>query len=191
MAIDVLERTYSVEEYLELEKHTEVRHEYYYGKLIPMPGEKKKANIIANNILVKWRDVLLKQGYDLFSHDVKTAVDPRHIYRYPDLVAAPFSDDADEYLVFSPVFIVEVASEDSWPKDRSRKLKEYFSMPSVSHYVLVFQEEMYVELHARDGKKLAFQIFTDSNDLVEIAPLGLGISLAEIYAFVQLEAPKS
>ena len=33
MIADVLERTYSVEEYLELEKKSDIKHEFYYGKL--------------------------------------------------------------------------------------------------------------------------------------------------------------
>ena len=45
----VAEKLYTVEAYFELEKHSEVRHEYYYGKLIEMPGESKIANNIANN----------------------------------------------------------------------------------------------------------------------------------------------
>ncbi len=35
----VTEKRYTVEEWLEFEKTAEVRHEYYFGKLIPMPGE--------------------------------------------------------------------------------------------------------------------------------------------------------
>ena len=35
------EKRYTVAEYFELEKHSTIRHEYYYGKLIAMPGESK------------------------------------------------------------------------------------------------------------------------------------------------------
>jgi Uma2 family endonuclease len=41
------ERLLTVDEYLEFEKNSEVRHEYYFGKLIDMPGESKNANRIA------------------------------------------------------------------------------------------------------------------------------------------------
>ncbi len=50
MVAEVLERTYTVEEYLKLEKTSEVKHEYFYGKLTPMAGEKRKANRIVGNI---------------------------------------------------------------------------------------------------------------------------------------------
>lgn len=187
MIADVLERTYSVEEYLELEKKSDIKHEYYYGKLIPMAGEKRKANRIVGNIYLAWGDALLQRGFDLYSHDVKAGVDPKHLYRYPDLMVAPLNPDAgDDYIVFDPVLLVEVASEDSWSKDRSKKLKEHTGLPSVLYYMLVFQEEMYVELHRREGDKWSFEIFTEPDDIVSIPGLGVEISLAQIYNYVKL-----
>ncbi len=187
MVAEVLERTYTVEEYLKLEKTSEVKHEYFYGKLIPMAGEKRKANRIVGNIYLAWGSTLLQQGFDLFSHDVKAGIDPKHLYRYPDLMVAPLNPEAgDDYVVFDPVLLVEVASEDSWSKDRSKKLKEYTGIPSVLYYLLVFQEEMYVELHARMGDKWSFDIFTEPDDIISIPKLSVDISLAQIYNFVKL-----
>jgi len=44
------EKLYTVAEWLELEKSAELRHEFYYGNLIPMAGEAKRANILAGTI---------------------------------------------------------------------------------------------------------------------------------------------
>lgn len=38
-ALAATEKRYTVEEWLEFEKTAELRHEYYLGKLVPMPGE--------------------------------------------------------------------------------------------------------------------------------------------------------
>ena len=65
MATSLAEKTYTVEEYLELEKNSETRHEFYYGKLIEMPGESRIANQISKNILKIWDDSLEEQGYFL------------------------------------------------------------------------------------------------------------------------------
>lgn len=187
MDVDVLERTYTVEEYFDLEKKSEVKHDYYYGKLIPMAGEKRKANRIVGNLYLAWGNSLLQQGYDIYSHDVKAGITPGQLYRYPDLMVAPLNPEAgDEYVVFDPILIVEVASEDSWSKDRSKKLKEYTGIPSVQYYLLIFQEEMYAELHAREEGKWSFNILTEPADVIEISKLGLRISLGEVYHFVNL-----
>ena len=64
--INKLDKIYTVEEYFEFEKNSEVRHEFYYGKLIEMPGEAKKANRIAMNIYRKWIDSMEQQGFEIF-----------------------------------------------------------------------------------------------------------------------------
>lgn len=49
--LETAERSFTVEEWLEWEKNSDTRHEYHYGKLIPMAGEAKKANKIAKNLV--------------------------------------------------------------------------------------------------------------------------------------------
>ena len=46
----VAEKKFSVEEYFALEEKSEIRHEFYYGEIIEMPGETTIANLIAGNI---------------------------------------------------------------------------------------------------------------------------------------------
>lgn len=53
MATGLAERTYTVEEYLELEKNSETRHEFHYGKLIEIPRESRISSLISNNIIKK------------------------------------------------------------------------------------------------------------------------------------------
>ncbi len=48
--VAIEEKIYTVEEYLELEKTSEIRHEFVYGKRIPMSGESKNANEIAGHL---------------------------------------------------------------------------------------------------------------------------------------------
>ena len=184
----VSEKRYTVEEYLEQEKTAETKHEYYHGKLIPMAGEKKKANRIARNILRQIELPLLNQGFDVFFHDVKAAVKPGLVYRYPDLMAAPLSDDKDEYLVFEPILAVEVASEDSASRDRGKKLDEYTHLPSMQYYLIVYQEELLIEFYAREGENWMLQVFSQADEKIELPVFGLQLSLEEIYASVKVES---
>ncbi|MBX2890106.1 MAG: Uma2 family endonuclease [Saprospiraceae bacterium] len=139
---DIAEKLYTVEEWLELEKRADVRHEYVYGKLVPMAGEAIKANRIATNILKRLDDPLLEKGLLIYDHDVKAQVVLDGIYRYPDLVVAPVADDEHGYIVKHLVLMVEVASEDSSHRDRVKKRQEYQKIPSIWYYLVVNQEEM-------------------------------------------------
>ena len=48
-AIAQEDKIYTVEEYFEFEKNSEIRYEYHYGKLLLMPEESITANQIASN----------------------------------------------------------------------------------------------------------------------------------------------
>jgi Uma2 family endonuclease len=187
MSTAVAERLYSVKEYLELEKNSEVRHEFYYGKLITMPGESKIANRIANNILAEWRKPLLNQKQECYTHDVKAEVISSKVYRYPDLVVAPDDDDADDFIIQQPVIMVEVASEDSWKRDTLTKRKEYTALASLQYYLVVSQEEMYVELYKRKDNAWILDQFELPEDVVSLPLFNLTISLTEIYHRVKFE----
>lgn len=185
--IDVNEKIYSIEEWLEFEKHAEIRHEYVYGKLIPMAGESKRANIIAGNIRKKSDDPLFAKGFQIYDHDIKAEVVPGGIYRYPDLVVAPVVDDEHEYIVKHPVLMVEVASSDSGQRDRVKKRKEYLQIPSLWYYIVADQDEMLVELHTRSENGLWSTLyFTEPDDEVAMQRIGLSLKLSDIYDRVQL-----
>ena len=181
MATGLAERTYTVEEYLELEKNSETRHEFHYGKLIEMPRESRISSLISNNILKKWDDTLEEQGYFLYSHDIKAQIKKSGLYRYPDILVTPESDDEDDYMVKKPIIIVEVASKDSWRTDTFTKRKEYTALSSLKYYIIVSQVEMYVELYSREGNNWAFNHFELSDEILELPDFNLKLTLSEIY----------
>ncbi len=184
---ETTEKLYTVQEWLDLEKVAEVRHEYVYGKLIPMAGEAKRANRIANNILVRLNDLLQQQGLEIYSHDIKTQVIPNGIYRYPDLVVAPLADDEHDYIVKHPVLMAEVASGDSGQRDRVKKRREYLQIPTLWYYLVVDQDEMLAELHQRhENGQWEMQYFTEPHDEIALPRFGLTIRLSDIYARVKL-----
>jgi len=184
---EIAERLYTVEEWLELEKRADVRHEYVYGKLIPMAGEAKKANRIATNILKKLDDPLLEKGLLVYNHDVKAQVVPNGIYRYPDLVAAPVADDEHDYIVKHPVLMVEVASESSGNRDRVKKRQEYQKIPSLWYYLVVDQDEMLVELQSRNNEgKWETSYFTELDEEIPLERFDLTLKLADVYERIKL-----
>lgn len=185
--MEVHERKFTVEEWLTLEKESEIRHEYYYGKLIPMAGESKTANLIAGNFKRNSEVRLFEKGYMIYDHDVKTEISKSNIYRYPDLVVAPVVDDEDDYIVKHPVFMAEVASQNSKHRDRVRKRREYFRIPSMWYYLIILQDEMMAELHAkREDGTWETQYFTEPSDVIELPRFDLKVVLSDVYWRVKL-----
>ncbi|MCB0520062.1 MAG: Uma2 family endonuclease, partial [Saprospiraceae bacterium] len=187
MAVEspILEKTYTVEEYFELEKHSEIRHEYYYGKLLLKSGGSKKENRIAGNCEFQLRLQLRKKGLDFFRHDVRMLVREQKIYRYPDFVIAPVVDDSDSHLIKQSVLVIEVSSDNSDHTDRVTKRNEYLNLPTLQYYLIISQSERLINMYSRDEKGWRFDSFSKEEEVIEFTSLGAKLSLSDIYDEVE------
>ncbi len=183
----IAEKKYSVEEYLALEKTAEVRHEFVHGKIIPMPGESILANLIALNLAFLLRQALKGKGFTVVAHDVQLIVDVDHIYRYPDVAVAATAALTQPHAITQPILIAEVFSKNSAHTDRGEKLLEYTQIPSLQHYLLVSQSECLVEIYSRRDTEWGFSFYKNLSDTIELAALGMDITLQDLYEEVVFE----
>jgi Uma2 family endonuclease len=175
------EKRYTVAEYFELEKHSNIRHEYYYGKLIAMPGESKNANEIAQNCAYAFRIELRKRGFRIFIQDVRTIVKENEIYRYPDVVVADEKDDNHTHNITKPRILIEVISDSSKYRDRVTKLQEYSKIPSLDYYVVIDQDVVNVEVYSRKENGWHYQLLEDLSETVELSMFDMSLSLETVY----------
>jgi Uma2 family endonuclease len=177
-------KIYTVEDYFELEKKSLVRHEFVNGQLFEMPGESKIANDIALNVVELIRKPLKQLGYRTNAHDVKTMVKDRKIYRYPDVVVAPLSDNSDTYYIKQAILLFEVASTDSSYTDRETKLQEYTGIDSVKYYVIIDQTKMFIEVYTRnggDGTRWYYDRLSSPMQSIDLPLFNIKLSLKDIY----------
>ena len=183
--------TYTVEEYFELEKHSDIRHEFVNGKLIAMPGESVIANRIADNCGFNLRLNLNKKGYDTIRHDVRTMIRQGKLYRYPDVSVAKRSEITQTHAVTKPEMLIEVTSINSSNTDHDDKVKEYTALPSLQYYLIVSQEEMLVELYSRDEFGWRFDVFSEAEEVIPLKHFGFDLPLIDIYENVVFAESKS
>ena len=178
-----VERIYTVEEYFELERHSEVRHEFVNGKLYEMPGESKIANKISGNIYIELRRIFDETALDVFDHDVKMVVRNGKIYRYPDIVVAKDgSSENDLFLLHEPVIAIEVFSKDSEHRDNVVKLREYTAIPTLQYYLTVSQDEVFVQFFYRNKTgKWQSNFYENIEEVVELPLFNTMLSLQQIY----------
>lgn len=177
----LVEKTYTAEEYFELEKKSVTKHEFHFGKLTEMPGESKRANKIGGNFYVFLKNTIKGMPFEVFNHDIRLNVIEQRVYRYPDIVIAPTVDDGDDYAVTMPILIVEVLSPSTEATDLGRKRKEYTSLSSLMYYLIVSQDEMLVQLDQRNGEKWEFQFFEKTEDIIQLPHFQASIRLSDIY----------
>jgi Uma2 family endonuclease len=181
----VSEQKYSVTDYLKIEEGSEVRHEYYDGEIFAMGGTSMNHNRIVGKIRNLLERNLLPDGCNVFTENIKLEAIPNFYYAYPDVIVIGHADDVNEgYLVKNPTILIEVLSKkSSETNDRGVKLRHYRSIAALQYYVLVSQNEFYVELFTRSEQKdiWTYQTFDNSKDVIRFDKMDFELQVSSIY----------
>ncbi len=133
-----------VEEYLEGELLSEVRHEFVSGYVYAMAGASDEHNRIAGNIFAFLHAALRGKRCEAFTNDMKVKLSPQigDVYYYPDVLVACDPTDKSRYFRERPTVIIEVISPETERIDRREKAQAYRTIPTVQACVLVEQDRM-------------------------------------------------
>jgi Uma2 family endonuclease len=173
------EKVMTVNEYLESEKHSEVRHEYVDGTLLAMAGETIQHNEMALNIASTLLHIARAKQCRVLMENVKVRTKDTK-YRYPDVVITCETSN-DEYMVLEPCALFEVLSESTAETDATTKLEEYLKLPSLQRYVMLRQNEYSAIVYKRglDGWQVEF---LEADGEVSIPCLEASLKLGQVYA---------
>lgn len=174
----------AVEDYLEAEKDSPIRHEYVDGHVFAMAGASDRHNLIAGTVYARLLGLLGAGLCRAFISDMKVMVE-QSIYYYPDVVVACDPPGGDPYTRRQPVLIVEVTSPSTQRADYSEKLPAYKRIPGLMECVLISQVQMFVELHRRVGEEWQTELLTRPEEELRLESVGLSLTLSEIYRNVE------
>lgn len=171
----------SVDEYLDGERDSPVRHEYIDGQVFAMAGASDRHNRIAINFTSRLDHQLGDGPCEVFMADMKVWVS-ESVFYYPDVVVACDGPGADEYYRKQPRLIIEVSSPSTERTDRSEKLVAYKQVKSLKEYVIVSQDRVHIEVFRRArGDRWNWAVFTELSDELRLESVGLTLTLAEVY----------
>ncbi len=140
----------SEQDYLEGEKHSEIRYEYVDGQVYAMAGASKRHSVIAGNLFAYLRAASKGTPCTVYQSDMKVKTSSHKSYYYPDVVVGCEVDEASDYYLETPCLIVEVLSDSTEKRDRREKLLAYMTIPSLQAYLLVAQDKYEVEMFYRE-----------------------------------------
>ncbi len=184
---------YDAREYLALERSREFKSEFFRGEMFAMAGASESQNPVALNIAAELRNALKDGDCRVYPSDMRVKL-PTGLYTYPDVTVVcdePRFEDEHRDTLLNPLIIFEVLSPTTEAYDRGKKFEHYRSISSLREYVLVAQDHVLVEHHARQSA-LGQWLLTAVPSLdaaVELPSLRCRLSLREIYAKVTLESP--
>ena len=169
----------SVDEYLEGEKTSSVKHEYVHGRVFALAGASDDHNRVAGNIFALLWSAANRRGCRIYISDMKVRVPDGRFY-YPDVMAV-CQEDANDYYKENPCLIVEVLSRSTSSTDRREKAEAYFTLPSLSTYIMVDAQTRHVEGYIRTPEGWKAQTWSDAEE-VAFGYLEASLRFSDIYA---------
>src|SRR2546428_1661628 len=174
------------EQYLEIERFSEIRHEYLDGLVYAMAGESPDHSTICFNLASITGSQIRDKPCRGFSPNMKVRAGIGGLYAYPDLMIvcgeARFHDKHGDVLL-NPTVIFEVLSPSTEKYDRGEKFRRYRTqIESLQDYVMVSQDQARIEHHHRqpDGTWTETEV-KGLAEVLLLASIDCRIPLAEVY----------
>ena len=169
------------------------KSEYHDGRIVAMAGGTGPHSQVAAAFTRELGNFAKAKGCTVFNSDMKLRIAENNRVCYPDvsgLCGRPeYLDDTRDVLL-NPSFIVEVLSKSTEAFDRGAKLALYMALPSVVEIALVSVVEVRVDKYTRQPDGIwRFDGHSGAESQVPFVSLGCEISLAEVYAGVELDPP--
>jgi Uma2 family endonuclease len=182
--------TISEQEYLAFERASEIRNEYYNGRIYAMTGASLAHNLIVSNSVASLHGQLRRKPCRICSSDLRVHIPQTGLYTYPDLVIVcgepQFLDDSLDTLL-NPTVIVEVLSPSTERYDRGMKFQHYRSIASLQVYLLIAQDRAHIERYTRqEGDLWLLQDAIGLPASVDMAAIEAVLSLADVYEKVDI-----
>jgi Uma2 family endonuclease len=157
------------------------RYELVRGQVVAMAPERARHNVVKFAVARALDDAVKRAGLPctVFTDGMTVVIDNEHS-REPDAaVQCGVATDLDSMILEAPLIVVEITSPSSERDDTGDKLVEYFSVPSIRHYLIVNPMKKVVVHHARgeDGG-IATRILNGGQ--LDIAPPGITVPVSEL-----------
>lgn len=185
MQLQTPKRSYTPEEYLELEEAASYKSEYRDGEIVPLTGGTTNHNKIALNFAANLKFALRGQDYDIYIGDLRLWIPRYRQYTYPDVMVIqgePIYTGTGTTTVMNPLLIVEVLSKSTKNYDLGDKFIYYRSIPKFKEYILIDQTKYHVIQYTKNIEERWLLTEHESEEaILELSSIEFQINLKEIY----------
>lgn len=180
---------YTFEEYLDLEKFSAFKHEFYQGEVFAMAGGTLNHNQLALNIAFVLRQKIREKNKScrVFSGDVKLEFIKNEYYVYPDVMMTCHPMDLKANLIVQyPSIAFEVLSKSTESYDRGMKMRHYLRLASLDYYFLIDQHQCLVDVYERNAQgDWMYKTYETATDNISIKTLEFDLALQAIYEGIE------
>lgn len=190
MSTAVETKKFTIEEYLEMEYSSDIRHYFYNGIIEPMPYTSENHGLIVANLLREIGNHVVKTpGFRVYPSDRMLYVPDCNLNYYPDvmIVKGPsqFHQHSEKMqATINPHTLIEVLSDSTEQKDKIDKWRCYRQIPSLQQYIKVAQDPIYIDILSRIPGSTKWENDYISNLEQSVNIAGFDIKAKDIYHFV-------
>ena len=174
----MLREAMTPEEFLAWEAKQELKWEFDGFQPVAMVGATLVHAAIQGNIIIALGSRLRGKPCRPYGSDVKVQIGPK--YRYPDALVSCVPIIPGVTVAADPVVIFEIMSESTAETDRTTKLREYRSLPSVQRYVMLEQSQAAATVIARTETGWGLETL-DAGGTLAMPEIGVEVAMSELY----------
>ena len=178
---------YSLEEYLALERESEVKYEYWDGEIFAMSGGTSAHDQIMGNSYDLLRNELHGRECRVFTNNMQIKVPAAPPYRYADGSVVCGKVELERFngadLLINPILIVEVLSPSTEAYDRGDEFTFYKSIPSFREYLLIAQHRPHITHYVKsETGKWEYEEASGLSATIYLPTIDCTFALSDLYA---------
>ncbi len=175
----------SPKEYLEMERASDTKHEYFDGQVYAMSGASLKHNKVVVNLTSILHSFLDGKDCTVLAENMRVSSPSHDSYMYPDVLIycnkEELEDDQFDTLL-NPSVIFEILSPSTRSIDKGRKLFYYEEIPSLQEYFMVDTDKRLIHVVRKESNgSWNFENISESNPSVLIKTINYQLLLSDIY----------
>jgi Uma2 family endonuclease len=118
---------------------------------------------------------------EVFTEGITVKISAQHGYEPDALVNCGAAAPGDEMVATNPIIVVEVLSPSTASKDMGAKVTDYFTVPSIQHYLIVDLDRRVVIHHQRHSAGKLLTAFHSSGP-IQLDPPGITVEAADLFS---------
>ncbi len=190
LAIAYNKQKYTIEEYLEMERASEQKHEYFNREIFAMSGAGNRHNVLFKNLYGELAYKLRGKPCQPYGSDLRIHIPENTLFTYPDISIICrdiVSNDLDNDNFIEPTVLIEILSPSTKNYDRGTKFKLYRDIPTLKEYVLVDSEALGVEIfRISEDRYWQLEEYKNLDEVLQIKTIEFQILLKDLYEGTKL-----
>ena len=175
---------FTIKEYLEMERNSEEKHEYYEGEIFSMSGASISHNRISMNLSALLKSKLDGKDCEPFGSDLRIHIPTNTLYTYPDfsIICGDLKTTDDSFdTVTNPTVILEILSQSTHRYDRLEKFSLYREIETFKEYILIDSRKLHIQKHLLTNEGWLLSDYKNIEDTVFINSANISLFLMDIY----------